>query len=236
MSLEFRHFHLLLKSDKTVKKSCILSLGEKAMSSMVQPIVPLLIVCFSYIVFIGFLAKVRREKLSLQFALESLAITAVLVTLIWITKFSLHPAINLFLLYVITMRVRLLTEVGTFFARQNHFDWANRIYDFAQRAFPDPSSLLLLNLNKAVSLIKQNKLSDAITILEELLTGRKSEYLGTKYEAAAHYNLGVAYLKAGRDALATIELNKAIEVMPLSEYAALAEKALGQRQKPIHKV
>ncbi|GAB4470822.1 MAG: hypothetical protein Kow0088_04040 [Anaerolineales bacterium] len=205
------------------------------MSSALNLIVPSLIVCFSYIVFFGLITKLRRETLSLQFALEALTFTLILVGVVWTTRFSLHPAINLFLLYLVTMRVRLLTEVGTFFARRNQFQQATKIYAIAQRAFPDPSSLVLLRLNQATALIKQANISDAIAVLEDLLKGEKAGYLGTKYETAAHYNLGVAYLKADKRALATIELNKAIEAMPLSEYAVRAEKILGEQRRPREK-
>lgn len=211
--------------------SCILGC-ETVMSSALNLIVPSLIVCFSYIVFFGLLTKLRRETLSLQFALEALTFTLILVVVISTTRFSLHPAINLFLLYLVTMRVRLLTEVGTFFARRNQFQQATRIYAFAMRAFPDPSSLVLLRLNQATALIKQNKVGDAIAVLEGLLKEEQAGYLGAKHEAAAHYNLGIAYLKADKRALATIELNKAIEAMPLSVYAVRAEKLLGELRKP----
>ncbi len=204
------------------------------MSAPVHLIVPLLIVCFSYIVFFGLLSKFRRERLSVQFAFEALAFTAILAGLVWMTNFSLHPAINLFLLYIVTMRVRLLTELGTFFARRNQFEWARFLFDIAQHAFPDPSASVILKMNRAVLLIKQNLLNEGIELLEGLLKGEEAAYLGAKYEAAAHYNLGVAYLKAHKDALAVVELNKTIETMPLSEYAVRAERALKQKQKSHH--
>lgn len=201
------------------------------MSTVVHPLIPLLTVCFSYIVFFGLLAKFRRERLSMQFALEALFLTAILAVTLLVTKFSLHPAINLFLLYVVTMRVRLLTEIGTFFARRRQFHKADFVFNLAQRAFPDPSAVVVLKINQAVSLIKQDRLHDAIVMLEGLLKGQGAEYLGAKHEAAAHYNLGVAYLKVHNDTLATVELNRAIEAMPLSEYAVRAERALQEKHK-----
>jgi|DewCreStandDraft_4_1066084.scaffolds.fasta_scaffold00001_541 tetratricopeptide (TPR) repeat protein len=200
------------------------------MSTPVHPLIPLLTVCFSYIVFLGLLAKLRRERLSAQFALEALALTAILAGVMLTTRFTLHPALNLFLLYVVTMRSRLLTEVGTFFARRGQFQWADLVFNLAQRSLPDRNAAGILKINQAVALIQQERLNEAVAMLEELLKGVGAEYLGAKHEAALHYNLGIAYRKLQKDALATVELNKAIEAMPLSEYALRAERALQEKR------
>lgn len=201
------------------------------MSTVVYPLIPLLTVCFSYIVFFGLWALSRRERLSMQFALEALLLTAILAVSVLATNFSLHPAINLFLLYIVTMRVRLLTEIGTFFARRRQFHIADFVFSLAQQVFPDPSAVVILKINQAVSLIKQDRLRDAIAMLEGLLKGESAAYLGAKHEAAVHYNLGIAYLKDRKDTLATVELNRAIEAMPLSIYAVRAERALQEKHK-----
>jgi hypothetical protein len=55
-------------------------------------------------------------------------------------------------------------------------------------------------------------------------------HLGIKYEAAAHYNLGLAYRRSGQESLAVGEFRQMLEVWPVSECARRAQICL--KRKP----
>ncbi len=190
----------------------------------------LLIVGFSYIVIFGGISLFRREGLSLQFAGEAVTLSLLAAGADWIFHISISPPLFLLLLYILTMRGRLLVELATFFARRDNPRKAQKLFALALRLFPDASSKLIIEINQAVFLIKQNSVIDAITLLKNVLAVNRRPYLGAKYEAATHYNLGIAFLKLEQDAQAVTELNQAIEVMPASEYAHYAATILEKRR------
>src|SRR5512136_539627 len=90
----------------------------------------LFIVGLGYIVLFGGMALLRREGLSLRFAAESLVLTLLFAGLSLI-GFSLHPIIFLFILYVVTMRVRLVVELATVLARRGRFANSDRFFALA---------------------------------------------------------------------------------------------------------
>ena len=77
-------------------------------------------------------------------------------------------------------------------------------------------------------------LLQAIALLKGLLADFEGG-VGPKYEAAARYNLGVAYQRHGDEAKAIVEFNKVIDVMPGSLYSLGAQKALerGKRRQGV---
>jgi len=190
----------------------------------------LLLVGFAYIVLFGGLSLLRREGLSLRFALEAVVFTGLVSGLTALTGLSIHPVFFLLGLYLITMRVRLLVDIGTLFARRGRFSQAERVYQLAARLWPDLSGSLVLKVNRATALLQSGKLDQAIAVFKETLDQKDSGFLGRKYEAAAHYNLGVAYLRKGQDAPATVAFNSAIDTLPASEYARRAARALEKQQ------
>ena len=80
--------------------------------------------------------------------------------------------------------------------------------------------------------LRAGQLAQATADLEALLADPEHG-LSPKHEAAARYNLGVAYRRQGNEARAVVEFNKVIDVMPGSLYASGAQIALekGKRQK-----
>jgi TolA-binding protein len=85
---------------------------------------------------------------------------------------------------------------------------------------------LIIDVNRAIMLLQENVLDEAIQLFTEILNQTEKGYLGVKYEAAAHFNLGVAYLRYGSPAKATIEFNSVIDTWPGSLYAQRAQQAL----------
>ena len=191
----------------------------------------ILLVAFAYIVLVGGLSLLRREGLSVRFAVEALVITFLAVGLVVLTGFYIHPVFFLLFLYLITMRVRLLVDIGTAFAKRGRFSQAERVYEFAAHLWPDQASLLVLQVNRGTALLQAGKLDEAIAMFDGVLLKSGQGYLGIKYESAAHYNLGVAYLRQNKEALAVREFNLVLETWPVSEYARYAATALERHRK-----
>jgi len=186
-----------------------------------------------YIVIFGGMALLRREGLSIRFAVEAVCITAIAVILVYLTPIQIHPTIFLLLLYIITLRVRLLVDLANFFARRGRYTQANKIYDFASHVWPDQTSKLIIMVNQATLRLQENKLNDSITLFKDILNQSNQGSLGVKYECATHFNLGVAYLRSDNHSMATIEFNAAIDTWPGSLYARRAEQTLERlRSKP----
>jgi tetratricopeptide (TPR) repeat protein len=191
----------------------------------------LLLVGFSYIILFGAVSLLRREGLSRRFAFEALIITLLVSGLTTLTGIQPHPVLFLILLYLLTMRVRLLVDLGNIFARRGQFEFADKLYNLAASLWPDATNSLILRVNQGTSLLQQKKLDEAISIFNEILEQAEQGYLGVKYEAATHYNLGVAYLRKNMDARASIAFNAVIDTWPASEYARRAEVALEKHRR-----
>ena len=183
-----------------------------------------------YIVVFGGMALLRREGLSIRFAVESICITAIVVILVVLTPIQIHPTVFLLLLYVITLRVRLIVDLANYFARRGRYNQAERIYNFASHLWPDQTSRLILSVNQATLLLQENKLDESIKLFTDVLNQANHGSLGVKYEAAAHFNLGIAYLRQNIGSKATIEFNSTIDTWPASLYAQRAQQAL-ERQR-----
>lgn len=186
-----------------------------------------------YIVLFGALAVFRREGLSIRFAVEALCLTAIAVILVVLTAIQIHPVLFLLLLYIITLRVRLLVDLGNFFARRGNYSQAEKIYQFAAHVWPDQTSDLIIKVNHAIAFLQQNHLDESIAIFNDVLSEANKAYLGIKYEAAAHYNLGVAYLRRNNPSMATVEFNAVLDTWPASLYARRAQDALERQRKAI---
>ena len=189
-----------------------------------------------YVVFFGALSLFRREGLSIPFAIEATVITAAAAGLTAFTPLTVNPIVMLVIVYLVTMRVRLLVDVGTLLAQRGQFAQAERFLAFALRLWPDPSGRLIVQVNQGVTRLQQNALDEAIAIFKVVLEQGRQGYLGVKYESAAHYNLGVAYRRKRMDAQATAEFNAVLDIWPASVYARSAGLALQQgrhKDKPL---
>jgi tetratricopeptide (TPR) repeat protein len=194
---------------------------------MSQPVM-ILFVGFLYIVVFGGYSYLRREGLSVRFAVEALLITGAAALLAAVNLLPFHPVFFLLLLYLVTMRVRLLVDLGNYFAVRGQFGRAQGCYNLARRMQPDMTGRLIVQVNSATLCMQQGDLDKAVSMFKEVLGEASGGHLGVKYEAAAHYNLGVAYRRKGQESLAAREFNQAIEAWPASEYARRAMQALEQ--------
>lgn len=186
-----------------------------------------------YIVVFGGLAIFRREGLSVRFAVEALCLTAIAVLLVVLTPIQIHPVLFLLLLYILTLRVRLLVDLANFFARRGNYPQAEKIYNLASQVWPDQTSGLIVKVNHAIAFLQQDRLDESISIFKDVLSEANKSYLGVKYEAATHYNLGVAYLRRNNPSMATVEFNAVLDTWPASLYAHRAQDALERQRKAI---
>jgi tetratricopeptide (TPR) repeat protein len=186
----------------------------------------ILILGFSYVVLFGLLSFLRREGLSVQFAVEAVAITLISAAISASIPGGINPALFLLMLYLITMRVRLSVEAGNFFARTGRLSQAEQVYKLGESMYPDRINRIIVKINYGTLRLQQGLLEEAIAIFKEVLAKAGQGDLGVKYEAAAHYNLGVAYLRKEMSARAQDEFHSVLETWPMSEYGRRAEAAL----------
>ncbi len=185
-----------------------------------------------YILAVGGLSLLRREGLSLRFALEALGISVAVAGLAWLTRAAIHPVLLVVLIYLVTMRARLLADLGSFFARRGNFAQAEKVFALAERLWPDETSRLIVEINRGVLEMQAGSLDQAISQLQDVLAaGAKGGYLGLKHECACHYNLGVAYQRKGLDAQSVLAFNQVLETWPACEYARYASVALEKRRR-----
>ena len=189
----------------------------------------ILLVGLLYVVLFGGLSILRREGLSNRFAVESIVVTLLFAGLALLFPQSINAILFLVVLYLVTMRVRLIVDLAIFFAKRHNFAMADRLYALAGNIWPDPAGKMIIAINQGVMEISRKNLDKAILIIRNVLAAKENSHLGIKHEAAAHYNLGVAYLKKEMPTQATNEFRTVLEIWPASIYARRAEAALNKK-------
>ncbi|MGB9593487.1 MAG: tetratricopeptide repeat protein [Anaerolineae bacterium] len=190
-----------------------------------------LLVGLLYIVAFGALGLVRREPLSLRFAVESLGFTALIYGIYWVSGFLMSPILFLILLYVLTMRAQILVDVGNLAVRRGRWDMARGLYRLGERLSVADPSRWAARINTGASFLKEGRLEEAIQALSPLLENAEKGRLAPKHEAACRYNLGLALMRSGRCAEAVHQLNEVVELLPGSIYAIGANAELKRYRK-----
>ncbi|HEX2981625.1 MAG TPA: hypothetical protein VHO48_15270 [Anaerolineaceae bacterium] len=195
----------------------------------------LLLIGLGYLVVFGGMSLLRREGFSVRFAVETIAVTLLLIVFNEFTKIRIQPVVFLILLYLVTMRVRLGIDLANSFARRGNYATAERLYALSGKLGADANARQLIRLNQATSRLQQGQAETAVQWLRELLQDGAQQGISRKNEAACHYNLGVAYRRLNREAEATVEFNAAIDISPVSEIARRAAAALkhGREQSSV---
>jgi len=186
------------------------------------------LIALLFTVFFGGLSLLRREGLPNRFAYEVLALTGASTLFFYALGTPLNPILLLVLLYLVTMRSRLLVDVGNTLAGGGHAALAERAYRLALRLWPDNIGRCLAEVNLGVLRLRQKRLDEAAALLEGVLAQHQAR-LSERHEAACRYNLGVAYQKSGQELKAVHEFNKVIDLFPGSLYARGAQAALKRR-------
>jgi len=191
-----------------------------------DPNLLLLLVACLYILVFGGLSFMRREGVSLQFAVEAIVVTALVLGIGWLVNFPISPILLLILLYLITMRSRLLVDVANLLAERGKHKAAFSLYRLGLAWWPDAASRLIVLTNRGAAELLSGQVETAIQTLEGVLAMENRPRLGLKYESACRYNLGQAYAKKGDRAKAVQELNEVVDLMPTSRYAQAARATL----------
>jgi tetratricopeptide (TPR) repeat protein len=195
-----------------------------------DPNLLLLLVACLFIVTFGGLSLFRREGLSAQFAMESLALTALLVGVPWLLGRQISPYLFVILLYLVTMRSRLLVDLANTFATRDRYDPAFRLYRLSLAWWPDAASRLIVLTNRGIAELRSGQVDTAIDTLEGVLAVNERSCLGRRYEAACRYNLGLAYEQKGEDGKAVAQFNEVIDVLPGSSFGQAAQARLQRRR------
>jgi tetratricopeptide (TPR) repeat protein len=193
-----------------------------------------LIVLVGLLFILGFggLTQIRREGLTTRFILESVGVTILAVAASLATAQPIHPLAFLIVIYLVVMRVRLTVDLANTLAQSGRGRWAMRLYGLASRLGPDPSGRVLIDINSAALLLNIGRAAEVTTTLERVLEQSDEIHLGFKHEAAARYNLGLAYLKQQRDSAAAEQFDAVINLWPGSRYAQRAQASLLERRPP----
>ncbi len=197
----------------------------------VDPYLLLILIGCLYILVFGGLGLVRREGLSIHFALESVGLSVLLIGGSWLLGTPINPFLFLILLYTVTMRSRLLVDVANLLAGRGNYDLAFRLYRLGLAWWPDASSRLIVLTNQGAAQLRSGQAEAAIQTLEDVLADEQRPHLGFKYEAACRYNLGLAYEQTGEPAKASQQYNQVVDLLPGSPYATAAQAALKRRKK-----
>ena len=134
-----------------------------------NPILSLVLVALLYILIVGVISFLRREGFSFQFVVEAMIGTVVAVVVALATGWYMHPVFLLAFLYLVTMRSRLLVDVGNLLAGRGHHRAADSMYQLALRLRPDEAAQQIVQLNQWVHSLKQNLLADSVDLFYCLL-------------------------------------------------------------------
>jgi tetratricopeptide (TPR) repeat protein len=197
----------------------------------IDPNLLLLLIAALFILMFGGRSILRREGLSAQFAVEAVGITGLLVGGTMLLGITLNPIVFLLLLYLITMRSRLLVDAGNLLAQRGKYTAAFRIYDAGLTWWPDMASRLTILSNRGAAELRSGQVERAIGTLESVLAKDVRGNLGLRCEAATRYNLGLAYEQSGQAAKASEQYNETADLMPSSPFARAALAALERRKK-----
>jgi tetratricopeptide (TPR) repeat protein len=199
----------------------------------IDPYLLLLLIACLFILVFGGLSFLRREGLSSQFALESAALTVLLVGGSWLLGLQLNPYLFLILLYLVTMRSRLVVDLANLLASRDRYAPAFRLYRLGLAWWPDAASRLIVLTNRGIAELRSGQTDSAIQTLESVLNVEQRPRLGIKYEAACRYNLGLAFEQKEDWSKASAQYNEVIELLPGSAYAQASQAGLKRRRKQI---
>jgi tetratricopeptide (TPR) repeat protein len=188
------------------------------------PSLTILLVGALYILGFSGLSIVRRQKPSLRFLVEGgiLTVFGVIASLV---LGPLHPILFLAVVYLATMRVRLLVDMANFFTSRGRYKRALALLDLALRLGPDTAGRQIVLINRGVTQLRMGQPEAAYFTLKAVLLGEEVK-TAARYLAAGYYNMGVACQRTSRKQEAARHFRRTIEILPGSIYAHAASQAL----------
>jgi tetratricopeptide (TPR) repeat protein len=195
-----------------------------------NPQLLILLVGAAFLAVFGITSILRREGISTQFIVEVSAFSLLVAGGGYLTETEVNPILFLVFVYLLTMRGRLLVDLANLVSSRGRQGNAISILQIALRIFPDPPTKLIVLVNMGIVQLRRQNPESAERFFEAVLAEEEGN-LGTRYEAATHYNLGLALQQLGKLGKAASHFNKTIEVFPSSPYSKAAEAALKKRRK-----
>ena len=193
-----------------------------------HPSLLILLVGLIYILGFGALSYLRRQGLPTRFAVEGLVVTAI-GAMLPLASVPVHLLLFLIAIYLVTMRVRLLVDLGNWLTSRGRYTQALALFRLALRLGPDAVSRQIVLINRGVTQLRMQEPEAAYLTLEAAMSDEKVRP-GARYLAAGYYNLGLACRRTGREAEAIRRFNEAIDTLPTSIYAHAARQALKERR------
>jgi len=175
------------------------------------------------------LTVLRRQKPSVRFLVEGGILTAAAIALS-LAGLPLHPILFFVILYLATMRVRLLVDLSNVLTARRRFAAALAMQRFAMHLGPDPASRQITEISRGVTQLRMGDPQSAYFTLKGVLLEEQVR-LAVRERAAGAYNLGVACERTSRREEAERSFRRAMEILPGSIYALGAEKALSRLQE-----
>lgn len=195
-----------------------------AVLESIQPWLATLLVGALFLATFTGLTLLRRQRPSVRFLVEGGILTAAAVVLCVFVG-PVHPILFLVVLYLVTMRVRLLVDLSNVLAGRKRFRAALAVTGFGLRLGPDPVSRQVALISRGVTQLRMGEPQAAYFTLKGVLVDEAVKP-AARDQAAGFYNLGVACERTNRPQEADRCFRAAIEAMPSSIYALGAEKAL----------
>lgn len=196
-----------------------------------NPYVLILIIGIFYTLIFGALSVLRREGLSMQFAVETTLITALVEIISWLTRTVVEPLPFLIFLYLLTMRGRLLVDLASLLSSRGRQRDAIKLLQWALRLLPDRSTRMVIQVNMGIVQLRRQNPASAQELFDEVLKAmEQGGGLGIKYEAACRYNLGQALMQQKKEVEAVRQFNETTIIYPNSIYAKAAERILEKRR------
>ena len=196
-----------------------------------DPIFVILLVGLAYLIVFSGMSLLNREGLSSQFMIEVLVLTILVAAGSYFTKSDLNPILYVVFLYLLTMRVRLLTDFANLLSARGRQRDAIRMLQVGLGLFPDKPSRLIALTNMGIVQMKRENPQSAKDLIESVLKEGEQSGLSLKYQAACHFNLGLCFQKLNKSAQAIRHFNEAIDTFPGSIYGKAAKNALARLRK-----
>jgi len=193
----------------------------------------ILLVGVAYAAVFALMFVLRREGFSSQFILESLVLTLLIAAGGTLTGSQANPIFFLAFLYIMTMRCRLLVDAANLLSARGRQRDAISTLQVALKLLPDKATRLIVLVNMGIIQLRRENPQSAQKLLEIVLEEAKTGGLGTRYEAACQYHLGLAFQRQEKERQAAEHFDAAVEAFPGSPYGRLAEKALQERRQRI---
>ncbi len=189
-----------------------------------DPYLTLVLVLLVFSLMQGGLSLMRREPLSGRQVAETLLAGVVIMAIARAAE-APPPAVLFFMvLYLVTMRARILVDIANGLARRGRVGVASRLYDLALKLATVPVERLTVRANQGAVLLQQGQVDRAVGVFEDILKAPAA--LGVRLEAACRCNLGLAYLRQGRVGQGRAQLHETVDLLPGSLYAQRARLAL----------